>query len=93
MSARVQGAARVLGAAIFGVGVALLVLVFILAVTIFHRVPQSLTGPLAAAHGVVLPLATAGVQGLLLVVMAYISSLLAGRGLDLLATASSREGS
>lgn len=73
---------RWLGALIFAVGIIMLVVVFVLAAVAFGEVPAALTkGGSARALGA--GLAMAGARAAFLLVMAYVSSLLASKGLDL----------
>ncbi len=77
-------AGRCLGALSFAVGMALLLVVFGLAAGAFARVPEALAaGPERAGHGVAGLLAAAAARALFLFVMAYASSLLASKGLEL----------
>ena len=75
---------RVIGAVIFGLGMIMLVVVFALAATAFARIP-SVLGSGSAASGPALgeQLAAIGAQALFLLVMAYVSSLVASKGLEL----------
>lgn len=75
---------RFLGGLIFAAGVVMLVAVFVLAAGAFAEIPAAL----AKAKGTSGPglgsaLATTGARAALLLVMAYVSSLLASKGLDL----------
>lgn len=85
-------AGRWLGAVIFGAGVALLLVVFVLAAVTFYRLPQLLSSSSSGPRGIALPLAISLVRAVFLLVMAYVSSLLASKGLELLSTANT-EGS
>jgi hypothetical protein len=72
---------------VFGVGLAMMLGVFVLAVMAFLRVPAALAG---AADKLGRSLAIAGVQIGFLFVMAYLSSLFASKGLELFAAARPR---
>ncbi len=72
------------GGAVFGLGLVMMLGVFALAATAFFRVPTALTGPV---DGMGRGLAIAGVQIGFLFVMAYLSSLIASKGLELFAAA------
>lgn len=72
---------------IFTIGIALLVLVFVLAVMAFLQLPLIVASDRPAPQGIVTVLAVAAVRAVFLLVMAYVSSLLASKGLDLYAAA------
>jgi len=74
-------AERRVGLAVFAVGMALLAAVFALAIKTFHQLPRLASG--GAPAGIAAALAVAAVQAGLLLVMAYVSSLLASKGLEL----------
>jgi uncharacterized protein YqhQ len=80
-------AARSVGILIFTIGIALLVLVFVLAVMAFLQLPLIVASDRPAPQGIVTVLAVAAVRAVFLLVMAYVSSLLASKGLDLYAAA------
>jgi len=75
------------GILIFAVGIALLALVFVLAVLTFRELPQILASDRPAPQGILTVLGIAGVRALFLLVMAYVGSLLASKGLDLYSAA------
>jgi len=77
--------ARAAGMIIFAIGIALMLLVFVLAAMTFSQLPQLIGGGTAAPQGIVSVLTVAAVRGGLLLVMAYVSSLLASKGLELYA--------
>lgn len=89
-SDRRNRAGRRVGAAIFAAGMALLLVVFGLAASAFARVPATLGGP-RASSGLGGQLAEVGARVMFLFVMAYVSSLVASKGLDLY-EAARREG-
>jgi hypothetical protein len=72
------------GGVVFTVGVAMMLTVFALAVTAFVRVPAALAGP---AKDMGRTLTIAGIQIGFLFVMAFVSSLIASKGLELFAAA------
>lgn len=72
------------GGLVFGVGLAMMLGVFALAVMAFFRVPAALAGP---GENMGRSLAVAGLQIGFLFVMAYLSSLFASKGLELFAAA------
>jgi len=77
-------AARALAVAIFAAGVLMLLAVFALAALAFARVPHALGAPRASSGPGVGPLlAATASRAAFLLVMAYVSSLLASKGLEL----------
>ena len=77
-------AGRLLGGIIFAIGMALLLVVFVLAARAFSEVPDGLEASASASEpGVGVVLAGAAVRAAFLIVMAYASSLMASKGLDL----------
>jgi len=82
---------RWLGALIFAIGVAMLVIVFVLAAGAFAEVPAALARP-QAEGGLVRALGVTGARAAFLLVMAYVSSLLASKGLDLYQAAQGKSG-
>jgi len=78
---------RLLGGVIFGIGMVLLLMVFVLAARAFSQVPEGLEASVSASEpGVGVVLAGAAVRAAFLIVMAYASSLMASKGLDLYQT-------
>jgi hypothetical protein len=77
------------GGLVFGIGLAMMLGVFVMAVMAFIRVPAALATP---ADSLGRSLAVAGVQIGFLFVMAYLSSLFASKGLELFAAARGSEG-
>jgi len=73
---------RRLGALIFAVGMIMLVVVFVLAAVAFGEVPVALARP-RGVSGIGHALAATGARAAFLLVMAYVSSLVASKGLDL----------
>jgi ABC-type anion transport system duplicated permease subunit len=77
-------AGRLLGGIIFGIGMVLLLVVFVLAARAFSQVPEGLKASMSASEpGVGVLLAGAAIRAVFLIVMAYASSLMASKGLDL----------
>ncbi len=84
---------RLLGALIFAVGVVMLVVVFVLAAGAFAEVPAALGGAKGSSGGGLGgALAATGARAAFLLVMAYVSSLLASKGLDLYQAARGESG-
>ncbi len=81
-------AGRWFGGMVFLIGLAMMAVVFALAVIAFLRVPEVLMG--TGREGLARPLAAAGVQIGFLFVMAYLSSLFASKGLELFSVARTR---
>ena len=84
---------RTFGVIVFAIGVAALLVVFVLALIAFSGLSQGLKGgplTLEAAGGL---LALAVARAFLLIAMAYAGSLLASKGLELLAASSGRTNS
>jgi len=81
----VQGgrAARRVGMLIFTIGIVLLAVVFSLAIITFRQLPQMMADDRVSPQGIIRGLTVAAVRGGFLLVMAYVSSLLASKGLDL----------
>ena len=77
------------GGLVFGVGLAMMLGVFALAVMAFLKVPAALAGP---GTNIGRSLSVAGVQIGFLFVMAYLSSLFASKGLELFSAARGSEG-
>lgn len=82
-------AGRTLGIIIFVLGIVLLVVVFALAAITFGQLARAMADPSAAGPGIPTVLAAAAVRAVFLLVMAYVSSLLASKGLDLFSAAKS----
>ena len=80
---------RVLGIVIFAIGVVLLIVVFALAAITFGQLARAMANPPSVGPGIPTVLAVAGVRAVFLLVMAYVSSLLASKGLDLFTAAKS----
>jgi hypothetical protein len=79
---------RWVGGIVFGVGLAMMVAVFGLAVSAFFRVPEALLSTSReGSQALARPLAAAGVQIGFLFVMAYVSSLFTSKGLEFFAAA------
>jgi hypothetical protein len=77
-------AGRWIGGLIFGIGLAMLVAVFALAASAFVEVPQLLdAASKTSGEGLVGVLVSVGARVGFLVVMAYVSSLVASKGLEL----------
>ncbi|UCC67541.1 MAG: hypothetical protein JSV79_10490 [Armatimonadota bacterium] len=77
-------AGRRVGALIFAVGLIMLVVVFALAAAAFQQIPAALGADEAGSGpGLGSALAAIGARAAFLLVMAYASSLLASKGLDL----------
>lgn len=73
-----------MGAAIFAVGLVMLVVVFVLAAQAFAEVPATLADPVRSVElGVGRVLATAAARAAFLLVMTLAASLFAAKGLDL----------
>lgn len=85
--------ARGLGVVIFVIGVVLLGVVFALAAVTFSQLPRLLANSQAGVQGLGMMLLTAAVRAIFLLVMAYVSSLLASKGLELYAAARPEGGS
>jgi hypothetical protein len=86
-------AARSLGALIFGIGLLMMVVVFALAAVVFAAVPETLAAAgRSSAQGIGPALAATAARSVLLLVMAYVSSLLASKGLDLYVAARPQSG-
>ncbi len=82
---------RWLGGLIFAVGLAMMAVVFGLAVTAFFRIPEALLSTSrSGSEGLARPLAAAGVQIGFLFVMGYVSSLFTSKGLELFSAARTR---
>jgi uncharacterized membrane protein YraQ (UPF0718 family) len=79
---RTNRAGRWLGALIFAVGVVMLVGVFVVAAAAFAEIPIALAKG-GSGSGLGHALAVTGARAAFLLVMAYVSSLLASKGLDL----------
>ena len=79
---RTHRAGRWMGALIFAVGVVMLVGVFVAAAAAFAGIPIALAKG-SSGSGLGHALATTGARAAFLLVMAYVSSLLASKGLDL----------
>ena len=85
MNAEAKGtnrAGRWLGALIFTVGVVMLVGVFVVAASAFAQIPIALAKK-GSESGLGHALAITGARAAFLLVMAYVSSLVASKGLDL----------
>jgi ABC-type nickel/cobalt efflux system permease component RcnA len=76
---------RWLGGLVFLIGLAMMVAVFALAAIAFFQVPEALIS--GSDEGLGRPLAVAGAQVGFLLVMAYLSSLFASKGLELFTVA------
>jgi len=77
-------AGRWVGALVFAVGLALLLVVFGLAAAAFAALPEAIAaGPELQGQGVGPALALAGGRALFLFVMAYAGSLVASKGLEM----------
>jgi hypothetical protein len=75
---------RWVGALIFAIGMAMLVAVFALAALAFAGLPQILDGASrSGSQGLIHVLTGVGARVAFLVVMAYVSSLIASKGLEL----------
>ena len=85
--------ARWLGAIIFGIGIAMLLIVLALAAATFAAVPEALAASSPSSHqGLGPALAATAARAAFLLVMAYVSSLVASKGLDLYVAARDRRG-
>jgi hypothetical protein len=77
-------AGRWIGALIFTIGMAMLVAVFALAAFAFAELPQTLDGASqSSGQGLIQVLVGVAARVAFLVVMAYVSSLVASKGLEL----------
>jgi hypothetical protein len=76
-------AGRSFGMIVFAIGVALLAAVLILAMLTFRQLPQVLASDQPVPQGILTVLAIAAVRALFLIVMGYVSSLIASKGLEL----------
>ena len=86
-----SGTGRWLGGLIFAVGLLMLIAVFALAAVAFAQVPEVLaSGGRSSGQGLVGGLAATGARAAFLLVMAYVSSLVASKGLELYQAARSR---
>ena len=74
---------RAIGIVIFIVGIVLLAVVFVLAILTFRQLPQILASDQPPPQGILTLLAIAAVRAVFLMVMGYVSSLLASKGLEL----------
>lgn len=85
-------ASRWVGGLLFAVGMAMLIVVFGLAATAFMEVPEALAaGGQASAAGLAPALAGTAARVGFLLVMAYVSSLFASKGLELYEAARGRD--
>jgi flagellar basal body-associated protein FliL len=78
-------AGRSMGIVIFTVGIALMAVVFVLAILTFQQLPQLLASDQPPPQGILAVLAIAAARAVFLLVMGYVSSLMASKGLDLYA--------
>jgi len=86
-------AGRVLGATIFAAGMVMLLVVFALAALAFAQVPHALMAPRASpGPGIGRLLAVTAARAGFLLVMAYVSSLIASKGLELYQAAPGERG-
>jgi hypothetical protein len=68
---------------IFAIGVALLAAVFVLAILTFRQLPQVLASDQPAPQGTLAVLGIAAVRAVFFIVLGYVSSLIASKGLEL----------
>jgi hypothetical protein len=87
----VGSAGRSFGMVIFAIGVALLAAVFVLTILTFRQLPQILASDQPAPQGMLTVLAIAAVRAVFLIVMGYVSSLIASKGLELYAASRSSQ--
>ena len=90
---RPHRAGRFLGGLIFAVGLGMLIAVFVLAAAAFAQVPAALgSSGRSSGQGLAVALGVTAARVGFLVVMAYASSLVASKGLELLEAARGRGG-